>query len=270
MKKGIVYTLLIIVSLLSIFPIYWMFVMATNPNHVINSIPPVLIPGPEVMTNFENVLSNIPFFRNLLNSFFVASTITIGVIFLCSLAGFAFAKLQFPGRRSLFLIVLATMMIPPVLGVIPLYYLITNFGWLNDYRALIFPGLINAFGIFWMRQYIYSAVHDEIVEAARIDGCSNWRMYWNIVIPMVYPAFATLGIIVFMQIWGDFMWPLIALQDTSMYTLQVALSVLESDRSRDYGMIMSGTFWATVPLIVVFLIFNRLFIRSITDGALKG
>lgn len=111
MKKGIVYTLLIIVSLLSIFPIYWMFVMATNPNHVINSIPPVLIPGPEVMTNFENVLSNIPFFRNLLNSFFVASTITIGVIFLCSLAGFAFAKLQFPGRRSLFLIVLATMMI---------------------------------------------------------------------------------------------------------------------------------------------------------------
>lgn len=162
-------------------------------------------------------------------------------------------------------------MIPPQLGLIPQYFIITELGWLSQLKAVIIPGLMNAFGIFWMRQYIASRVHDEmIIEAARIDGCSNFRIYWNIVIPMVLPAFATLGVIVFMTIWGDYMWPLVVLQDQSMHTIQVALRSLMDDRVRDYGMILSGTFWATVPLIIVFLLFNRLFIKSITDGAVKS
>jgi cellobiose transport system permease protein len=129
---------------------------------------------------------------------------------------------------------------------------------------------MNAFGIFWMRQYISSSVPDELIEAARIDGCSNFRIYWNIIVPVILPAFATLGIIVFMAIWGDYLWPLVVLQDQSTHTIQVALRSLMDDRVRDYGMILSGTFWATVPLIVVFLLFNRLFIKSITDGAVKS
>lgn len=261
--------LLIFAAVISVLPFYLMFVYATNPTHVINSVPPALLPGGDVAENFQNVMANIPFFRNLLNSLIVAGSITLGVVFLCSMAGFAFAKLSFPGRMPLFLVILGTMMIPPVLGVIPLYYLMTEFGWLNDFRALILPGIANAFGVFWMRQYIMSAVADEIIDAARIDGCSNFRIYWNVVVPMISPAFATLGIIVFMQMWGDFMWPLVALQESSMYTIQVALSVLESERSQDMGMSMSATFWATVPLIIVFILFNRIFIRSITEGAVK-
>ncbi|PYZ91917.1 sugar ABC transporter permease [Salipaludibacillus keqinensis] len=267
--KYLVYLGLIVVSLGSLFPFYWMFVMATNPNSMINQTPPVMIPGSNMVSNFQLVLDSIPFWGAMLNSLIVSSTITIGVLILCSLAGFAFAKLEFPGRTMLFVFILGTMMIPPQLGLIPTYFIITQLGWLSDLRAVIVPGLMNAFGIFWMRQYISSAVPDSIIEAARIDGCSNFRIYWNIIIPTILPAFATLGIIVFMAIWGDYLWPLVVLQDQSMHTIQVALRSLMDDRVRDYGMILSGTFWATVPLIVIFLLFNKLFIKSITDGAVK-
>ncbi|QKS72370.1 carbohydrate ABC transporter permease [Paenalkalicoccus suaedae] len=264
------YAFLTIAGLLSLFPFYWMFVMATNPNNLINQSPPVMTPGSNLVINFQNVLDSIPFFQAMLNSLIVATTITFGVLLLCSLAGFAFAKLPFPGRTFLFVLILGTMMIPPQLGLIPSYHIITQFGWLSDLRAVIVPGLMNAFGIFWMRQYISSAVPDEIIEAARIDGCSTFRIYWNIVVPVILPAFATLGIIVFMAIWGDYLWPLVVLQDQSTHTIQVALRSLMDDRVRDFGMILSGTFWATVPLIIVFLLFNRLFIKSITDGAVKS
>ncbi|PRO66595.1 carbohydrate ABC transporter permease [Alkalicoccus urumqiensis] len=270
MAKISLYTLLTVVALASLFPFYWMFVMATNPNNMINQTPPVMVPGSELVANFQNVLDSIPFFQAMLNSLIVATTITGGVLILTSLAGFAFAKLHFPGRTVLFIFILGTMMIPPQLGLIPTYFIITELGWLSDLRAVIVPGLMNAFGIFWMRQYISSSVPDEIIEAARMDGCSNFRIYWNIVVPVILPAFATLGIIVFMAIWGDYLWPLVVLQDQSMQTIQVALRALMDDRVRDYGMILSGTFWATVPLVVVFLLFNRLFIKSITDGAVKS
>ncbi|WP_280769674.1 carbohydrate ABC transporter permease [Salipaludibacillus daqingensis] len=267
--KYLVYLGLVIVSLGSLFPFYWMFVMATNPNSMINQTPPVMIPGSNMAANFQLVLDSIPFWGAMLNSLIVSSTITVGVLILCSLAGFAFAKLEFKGRTLLFVFILGTMMIPPQLGLIPTYFIITQLGWLSDLRAVIVPGLMNAFGIFWMRQYIASAVPDSIIEAARIDGCSNFRIYWNIIVPTILPAFATLGIIVFMAIWGDYLWPLVVLQDQSMHTIQVALRSLMDDRVRDYGMILSGTFWATVPLIVIFLLFNKLFIKSITDGAVK-
>ncbi|AOM84333.1 carbohydrate ABC transporter permease [Salisediminibacterium beveridgei] len=268
--KILLYIGLTIVSLASLFPFYWMFVMATNSNEMINRTPPVMFPGDQLVINFQNVLNSIPFFQTMLNSLIVATSITVGVLLLTSIAGFAFAKLQFPGRTVLFIFILGTMMIPPQLGLIPTYFIITELGWLSDLRAIIVPGLMNAFGIFWMRQYVASAVPDEIIEAARIDGCSNFRIYWNIVVPVILPAFATLGIIVFMFVWGDYLWPLVVLQDQSSQTIQVALRSLMDDRSRDFGMILSGTFWATVPLVVVFLMFNKLFIRSIADGAVKS
>jgi len=161
-------------------------------------------------------------------------------------------------------------MVPTQLGLIPQYYIITTLGWLNDLRAIIVPGLVNAFGVFWMTQYIREGVPYETIEAAKIDGCSNFRIYWNIVVPMILPAFATLGIIVFMQVWNDFLWPVVVLRDPGVHTIQVALRSLNDARQMDYGMIMSGTFWATVPLIVIFLSFNRLFIDSLTDGAVKN
>ncbi|MGJ7036072.1 cellobiose transport system permease protein [Anoxybacillus eryuanensis] len=273
-KKGFVnkvtiHVLLIIGALLSVFPLYWMFVMATQPNHVINKLPPAVVPGDKLVENFQNVLENVDFFGAMWNSFVVASLTTLGVLFFSSLAGFAFAKLQFKGREKLFTVILITMMIPPQLGLIPQYFIITKLGWLNDLKAIIVPGLMNAFGIFWMRQYIKDAIPDELIEAAKIDGCSIFRVYWNIVVPSILPAFATLGILTFMFVWNDFLWPLTVLRDESSYTIQIAIRALQDAYVKDYGMILSGTFWATLPLVVVFLMFNKLFISSLTQGSVK-
>lgn len=269
-KKVIVYLFLVVTSLASLFPFYYMFIMATRLNREINSVPPPFTPGVQLIENFQKVTANINFFGAMGNSFIVSTTITVGVLFLCSLAGFAFSKLEFKGKGFLFGFILVTMMVPTQLGLIPQYYIITTLGWLNDLRALIIPGLVNAFGVFWMTQYIREGVPYETVEAAKIDGCSNFRIYWNIVVPMILPAFATLGIIVFMQVWNDFLWPVVVLRDPAVHTIQVALRSLNDARQMDYGMIMSGTFWATVPLLIVFLSFNRLFIESLTDGAVKS
>ncbi|KAB8125861.1 carbohydrate ABC transporter permease [Gracilibacillus oryzae] len=269
-SKLFLYTLLTIAAFLSIFPFYWMFVMATNDNSAINSLPPAYIPGSELVTNFTNVINTIDFFGALGNSLIVSTITTTGVLFFCSLAGFAFAKFYFKGKNFFFIAILVTMMIPPQLGLIPQYYIITQLDWLNDLKAIIVPGLIDAFGIFWMRQYISSNVPDELVDAAKIDGCSNFRVYWNIAVPVIIPAFATLAIIKFMYIWNDFLWPLVVLREESSFTIQVALRGLIDNYVRDNGMILSGTFWATVPLIVVFLLLNRLFIQSLTEGAVKS
>ncbi|PPA71019.1 carbohydrate ABC transporter permease [Jeotgalibacillus proteolyticus] len=269
-SKVSLYAVLFIGAFLSIFPFYWMFVMATNHNSVINRVPPALIPGPELVNNFQNVLSNIDFFGAIGNSLIVSSVTTLGVLFLCSLAGFAFAKFHFKGKNLLFGLLLITMMVPPQLGLIPQYYIITKLGWLSDLRAVIVPGLIDAFGIFWMRQYISSNVPDELMDSAKIDGCSHVRVYWNIVVPIILPAFATLAIIKFMYMWNDFLWPLVVLRDESVHTIQIALRGLIDAYVKDNGMILSGTFWATIPLVLIFLLFNKLFISSLTQGAVKS
>lgn len=269
-SKLFVYLILILAAFFSIFPFYWMFVMATNNNSAINSLPPAYIPGKELVTNFTNVINTIDFFGAMWNSVIVSTITTIGVLFLCSLAGFAFAKFHFKGKNILFIAILVTMMIPPQLGLIPQYYIITQLDWLNDLKAIIVPGLIDAFGIFWMRQYISSNVPDELVDAAKIDGCSNFRVYWNIAVPVIIPAFATLAIIKFMYVWNDFLWPLVVLREPESHTIQIALRGLIDNYVRDNGMILSGTFWATVPLIIVFLLLNRLFIKSLTEGAIKS
>jgi len=269
-SKILTYLLLFSGAFLSLFPFYWMFVIATNPNHVVNRLPPAMIPGDHLVINFLNVLSNINFFGAMFNSFIVSTAITFSVLFLSSLAGYAFAKLKFKGKNVLFVFILVTMMIPPQLGLIPSYLIITKLGWISDLRAIIVPGMVSAFGIFWMRQYIKEAIPDELIEAAKIDGCSRFRIYWMIVIPLILPAFATLGIITYMNVWNDFMWPLIILKDESVHTIQVALRLLNDAYVRDYGMIMSGTFWATIPLVIIFLIFNKFFIDSLTKGAVKS
>ncbi|WAA09202.1 carbohydrate ABC transporter permease [Fervidibacillus albus] len=268
--KIFLHLVLIIAALLSIFPFYWMFVMATNHNSAITKVPPAFVPGDQLVTNFQNVLKNIDFFGAMGNSVIVSITTTLGVLFFCSLAGFAFAKLHFKGKNILFAFILLTMMIPMQLGLIPQYYIITKLGWLNDLKAIIVPGLVDAFGIFWMRQYITGTIPDELMDAAKIDGSSTFRIYWNIVVPNITPAFATLAIIKFMSVWNDFLWPLTVLRDQASYTIQIAVRALIDNYVRDNGMILSGTFWATFPLIVVFLLFNRLFIDSLTKGALKS
>lgn len=267
--RKFVYLFLFITSILSLFPFYWMFVMATRPSAAYNSIPPTITPGNMLVENFKKVLNQIDFFGGMWNSFVLCTAVTIVVLFISSLAGFAFAKFKFPGKNIFFVAVLVTMIIPPQLGLIPQYFLISKAGLLDSLPGVMILFFLNPLGIFLMRQYISEAVPDELIEAAKLDGCSNFRIYLGIVIPIILPAFATLGIIVFTSVWGEFLWQFTILRDPEMYTIQVALAQLSNTNYIDFGMILSGVFWATVPLLIIFLLFNRLFISSITEGSVK-
>lgn len=269
-SKAGIYLFLLISGLFSIFPFYWMFVIGSNTNSEVSKVPPAMIPGQNFAENAAKVFERIDFFGATFNSFVIASLITVSVLFFCSLAGFAFAKLKFKGKEPLFIFIIASMMIPSQLGLIPLFMIMTNLGWVNGLQAVIVPGMVNAFGVFWMRQYISSSVPFDLVEAARIDGCSNFRIYWNIVLPAIKPGLATLGIITFMGSWNDFLWPLVVLKDQSSHTIQIALRTLNDAYTTDYPMVLAGTFLATLPILIVFLIFNKQFIAGITEGAVKS
>ncbi|MFQ3545797.1 carbohydrate ABC transporter permease [Halobacillus rhizosphaerae] len=266
---AVIYVILGAAALFSIFPFYWMFVMATRPSAAYNSIPPTLLPGTQLVANFKKVLDMVPFFHAMWNTVLLCSTVTLGVLLISSLAGFAFAKFKFPGKNVLFICILLTMVIPPQLGLIPQYYLVSKLGWLDSLMGAGVLFLLNPLGIFLMRQYISESVPDELIEAAKLDGCSNFRIYRSIVLPIIKPAFATLGIIVFTLVWGEFLWQFTVLREPASYTLQVALATMNNAYRVDFGMLLSGVFWATVPLIIIFLMFNRLFISSITEGSIK-
>jgi cellobiose transport system permease protein len=265
----VMYAFLILAAFLSIFPFYWMFVMATRPSAAYNAIPPTLTPGDRLVENFLAVLDKIPFWGAMWNTLVLCLTVTLVVLFISSLAGFAFAKFTFPGKNVLFLAILLTIIIPPQLGLIPQYYLVAKFGLLDTLFGAMIIFFLNPLGIFLMRQYISQSVSDELVEAAKLDGCSNFRIYRSVVLPIILPAFATLGIIVFTATWGEFLWQFTVLRDPASYTIQVALSSLNTTNNVDFGMMLSGVFWATIPLVIVFLLFNKLFISSITEGSLK-
>lgn len=244
--------------------------MATRPSAAYNSIPPTITPGNMLVENFKKVLQQIDFFGAMWNSFVLCTIVTIVVLFISSLAGFAFAKFKFPGKNILFVAILLTMIIPPQLGLIPQYFIIAKAGLLDTLQGVMILFFLNPLGIFLMRQYISESVSDELIEAAKLDGATNFMIYRKIVLPIILPAFATLGIIVFTGTWGEFLWQFTVLRDPEMYTIQVALASLNNTFKVDFGMLLSGVFWATVPLIVVFLLFNRLFIASITEGAVKS
>lgn len=269
MGKVFVYLFLALASALSLFPFYWMFVMATQTSSAYNSIPPTITPGNLLVENFQKVLLQIDFFGALWTSFLLCTIVTLVVLFISSLAGFAFAKFHFPAKNFLFITILLTMIIPPQLGLIPQYFLIAKAGLLDTLSGVMILFFLNPLGIFLMRQYVSDSVPDELIEAAKLDGCSNFKIYRSIVLPIILPAFATLGIIVFTAVWGEFLWQFTILRDPENYTIQVALASLSNTVNVDFGMILSGVFWATVPLIIIFLLFNRLFISSIAEGSVK-
>jgi ABC-type glycerol-3-phosphate transport system permease component len=184
--------------------------------------------------------------------------------------GYAFAKFRFPGRDKLFATMLATMMIPSILGIIPSFMLMRELGWLNTYLPLIVPGAANAFGIFWMRQYIMGAIPDDLMDAARIAGAHEFRIYWNIVLPVLTPALAALAILTFMGKWNEFFWPLLILKDEAKYTLPVALASLQNLYGQEIGVQMLGATIAILPVLIVFLMSARRFMAGLTAGAIKG
>jgi cellobiose transport system permease protein len=263
------YPFLIFVLLLSAFPVYWTFTIASQTNEAIGEMPPPFVPGGNFFANARRVFDTVDFAKALLHSFFVAGAITTSTLVFCSLAGFAFAKLRFRGRNALVLIVLATMMWPVQLGVIPLYIEMQALGWAQHLVAVIAPTAVTGFGVILMRQYTIQAVPDELLEAARMDGCTSFGLYRYVVLPALRPAMAVLGLLTFMQAWNDFMWPLIVLSPQSA-TVQVALSTLAAGHYMDYTLVLAGTAMATLPVLVVFAVFGRRIIGGIMEGAVKG
>lgn len=265
--------LLLLGAFLSAFPFYWMFILGTQSTQQIFSWPPNFGPGDSLVHNYQNMLTIIPFWRNFFNSAFVATTHTILALLFCSMGGFAFAMHSFPGRNKLFGLLLATMMIPWMAGIVPWFILISKWlHWINRYEALIIPGAASAFGIFWMRQYVQESIPAELLDAARIDGCPEFTIFFRVVAPLLAPAYAALGIMLFVGSWNSFMGPLLVMQQKVMYTLPVALALLRMDPQRGYdaGVLMFGTGLATLPMLIVFLSATRRFMAGLTIGAIKG
>ena len=263
--------MLAVVTAISAFPLYFMLVMASVPNDDITSVPPPLWPGDELWTNVGRVLDNpdVAFQTALVNSFLVAGICTVSVVLFSALAGFAFAKLRFVGRQPLLAFVLLTMMVPIQLGMIPLYMLMSRLHLAGTLPAVMLPFLVSAFGVFMMRQFVQQSVPDELLEAARLDGASVLRTFWFVVLPILRPAAAVLGLLTFMERWNDFLWPYLVL-DLEHPTVQVALSRLAGGYYTDQSLVMAGTLLGVVPLLVVFLLFGRQIVGGILEGSLKS
>jgi len=256
--------------LLSLFPLYWSLVAASGTDSSLNSSPPTLVPGPHLFENMQKVFTDANMTLAMVNSFLVAGTITVSVILTSTLAGFAFAKLRFRGRGLLLGAVVATMMVPTQLGIIPLYIMMAKwFGWVDQLQALILPGAATAFGVFFMRQYLVTALPTELLEAARVDGCSTLRIYWNIVLPVARPAAAVLGMLTFLAAWNDFYWPLVVMTPQNP-TVQVALSTLGSGYIIDYPKVLAGALVGSVPILAVFAFLGRHILDGIMSGAVKA
>ena len=262
------YLLLIGLALLILFPFYWMIIGSTLSLTELNKYPPPLWISDQLITNVTLVLQR-GFARAFFNSIYLATMRTALQVLLCSLAGFAFAKYQFPGRDKLFAVVLATMMIPSAVSLVPWYIMMTNFfGWRDSYNALIIPNLINAFGIFWMRQYIQQAVPDEVLQAGRIDGCSDLRLFFSIALPIIGPGLGALGLSAFLGAWNEWLGPLLILTTSSKYTLAMLVANLGSQDVMNVRITLAAM--AAVPTLLVFFLASRRLIAGLTAGAVKG
>lgn len=269
-SKIVMYVLIVFGAIISLFPFYWLAVMATNDSSAFMRYPPVLTFGGQLLTNVKNLFDNVNFDTAMANTFFVAIIKTFGGVFFCSLCAFYFAKFQFPGKKWMFAFCMLTMMIPPQLNMIPQLIIMNKIGWLSTLRALIVPGLVPAFGIYWMNQYCTGAIHDDLLNSARIDGCGTFGLYLHVGLPIIIPGCAFLCIYIFMDSWNDYLWPLIVTSDSRKNTLQVALAQLQGAyNSTDYGMVMCGVLLATLPLFVMFLLFSKQFTADIAAGAIK-
>lgn len=269
-RKVLLYAVLLFLAALTLFPFYWMFVLATHSQGDIYSAPPPMWFGEYLTRNYEALTSRLPYVRNIWNSLYIAIMATVATVFFASLAGFGFAMYQFRFKKVLFAVVIASLMIPPLLGIIPYYLIIQWLGWLDTPRAIWVPGMAGAFGIFLMRQYIASVMSRDLMDAARIDGASEFRIYWNIVLPIIKPGLATLGMLTFIGQWNNFLGPLVVLSSRENYTVPLALRTLQGLIQTDWGAVLLGSSLAVIPLLVIFVLASRQVIEGLTAGSVKG
>ncbi|MBJ6630580.1 MULTISPECIES: carbohydrate ABC transporter permease [unclassified Streptomyces] len=253
-------------------PFLWMALSAFKTRRDLTASPPVWIPSEWTLSNFSALLDQLDMPRHFLNSLIVAVLVTLCNLLFCSMLGYALAKLEFTGRSKVFGVVLAALMVPGNLLILPLYVLMTKLGLIDTYAGLVLPFAAGAFGVFLMRQFMQS-IPDELLEAARIDGAGEWYIFWRIVLPLVKPALATLTIFTFLGSWNNFVWPLIATNDPGKYTLPVALATFANDPNRTVGggngMLMAGSLLVVLPVLLVFVVLQRHFTQGIATAGLK-
>lgn len=270
-SSTVAYAIVLAGAVIMLAPFYFMFVFATHSNKEILSVPPPLWFGSAFVDNFKLLIDRLPYFwHNIGWSLYTAVAVTFLNLFLCSLAGFAFAMYEFKYKNQLFVFVMGTMLMPSFVGMIPTAITMSWLGWMNQPKALIVPAACGALGIFMMRQFISSAIPRDLIDAARIDGCSEFGIYFRIVVPLIAPAMGTLGLVTFIGSWNNFMGPLIVMRDMEMYTVPLALRSLQGTGQTPWGAICAGSSIAVLPLLVMFVLASRRLIEGLTAGAVKS
>ncbi|CEG28617.1 carbohydrate ABC transporter permease [Bacillus sp. B-jedd] len=262
------YALLLIGVILSIAPFYWMIVGSTHQSGDIFRVPPKLLPGEHLAENFKSLSESIGIAKVFWNSLFIATVYTVLSTLISAMAGYAFAKYRFKGKNAFFFVILCSLMIPFQVTLIPMFEMMVTFDWLNTYQAIILPSLAAPFSIYLMRQNM-QAVPDSIIEASRVDGAGELRIFFTVILPVTRPALAAVAIFQFMSQWNSLLWPLITLNSKDMFTLPVALSSLIGMARIDYGEVMLGTTLSTIPIMIFFLLLQKQFISGILGGSVK-
>ncbi len=265
------YALLIAFFAGSAFPLWWSFVIGSRQSSDVNLVPPAIVPGGNFLVNVGKVFDTVPFWLALANSIVISGAITVSVVFFSTLAGYSFAKLRFRGRTGLLLAVIATMAIPTQLGIIPLFMLMGEWGWIGTVQAVIVPGMVTAFGVFFMRQYLVDVIPDELIEAARVDGASMFGTFWHVALPAARPAMAVLALFTFMASWTDYLWPQLVLSPRNP-NVQTALAALSAagGQNPDNAMVLAGAVLSVIPLLILFVVAGRQLVAGIMQGAVKG
>jgi lactose/L-arabinose transport system permease protein len=262
-QRLIIVIVLVAVALVFIMPLWWNIVWSTWSNNEIFAFPPVFLPGPHLLDNFTRLQERVDIWRAFFNSMFVSVVTVMGACFFCTLAGFGFAKYRFRLRNVLFTLLLATFAVPGQITVVPLFIIMVRIGWVDTYQGLILPGLIPAFGVFFMRVSAETAISDELLEAARIDGANELRIFFQMAVPTLLPSIATLAILIFGGTWGSLFWPLIVLRSTELFTLPLILNTILGSYANPYDLLMVGSLLMLLPPLLLFLFMQRYFIKSV-------
>jgi len=265
----LLHTLLIVASILSLLPLLWMVSASLMPTGQATTYPPHFLPRTITLEHYVALFTRLDVARYAANSLGLAGAVTLVSLLFNSMAGYAFAKFRFRGRDPVFRLLLAAMVIPGQVAMMPLFLMLKEMGLINTYWGVIIPGLASIFGIFLVRQYALS-IPDSILDAARIDGASEWRIYWSIFLPACKPVLVTLATFTFMGTWNDFLWPLIVLTDDRLYTLPVAVSNLLGEHAQDIELMMAGAVITVLPVVAVFVALQRYYIEGIVSGGVKG
>ena len=268
--RTLLYIVLIVSSLIMLIPFYWAITSSIKMEQFIFASPPQWWPSPITFKNYIGMLKRVPEFpRYFLNSVFIAGAITLAHVFFDTLAAYAFAKLKFPGRDAIFFMMLLGLMVPFQVNMIPIYRILSSLKLVDTYAALIIPNMTSIFGIFLMRQFLISIPND-LLDAARIDGCDELGVFARVIFPLTLPGLATLVVFIFMNAWNDFLWPRIVLNSDKMLTLPVGLAQLQLKNTSNEAQIMAGTVLTMLPMILVYLFMQKQFIEGMTSGAVKG